>query len=690
MVNRTVISVLFPTGKHTGGRATPQVMDFWFGRHGMDQKVWLYEGHWHMDMEAWTGPGNGPAPSPAPTRCVLTQHPPPQFPKSPTSSCVSSPRVRDQRDERTSSAYADDDDDDDDGNSSTVIETLTISPTMGLLETIDSGLTGLVGQWNLYSTGLVTLLLVIVSYRIIATREPDMHPMLLAKQALPSPVRQEGQSPVYRSQGAPYGMPLNSGLNVKDAGVSKWSRGRDGDLRDIWRKAAAGGEGGAKGKLLTVLGTHNIIEHKLEDVTRHINLIGQHIADQGGIRVAIYLPNSIELLITLFACSFYPNLTTVLIPFDVKDDELVSMLRRSAVDTLVTAPGAFPFDSVVNAYPSLRQLIWVVDEGSSHLDWNEVPEGMGGSVNVATWQDIVRDAPVTAGNELPPSDANSSPSDVVTFWQYKPGQIEEMVRFTQANLVSGIAAQLSAIPTKERLNSADLFLPADSLSNVHTLILTLAALYSNASLALNSVAGQSPDLVVATQGVAPTVLVANPTTLLNTHQESTGRLRSLLAKASHALSTRSLTQDGILSPSNVLSNFSSSASPALGTTPGKLRLVYVAERAGADTPLLSAGVLSDLRVFTKARIVYALTAAKVAGAISQTAFFDYRVADDGKAHFGAPLTSGEIFLKDSGSHQTTDDKIEGDIVVRGPCVAGGQVNIGIPGRILNDNTLAYA
>lgn len=559
---------------------------------------------------------------------------------------------------------------------------------MGLIETLDEAIASLVGQWNPYSTALVTVLLAIVSYRVLVTREPDVHPMLLARQAVPSPVRNEGESPVYRSQASPHGMPLNTGLNVKDEVASKWSRGRDGDLRDVWRKVVRGNDGGGKGKILTVLGKQNVIDHKLEDITRQINLIGQHIADQGGIRVAIYLPNSIELLVTLFACSFYPNLTTVLIPFNLSNEELVSMLRRSAVDTLVTAPGAFPFDAVVQAYPSLRQLIWVTDEGSSHMDWDEVPEGTGGSINVATWRDIVRDPPPGAGTELPASDPERTPMDVVTFWQNKPGQMEEMVRFTQANLVSAISGQLANIPAKERMNPADLFLPADSLTNVHTLVLTLGALYSNASVALNSVAGQSPDLVLATQGVAPTILVASPQTLLNSHAESASKLSSPLAKAAHALSTRSLTQEGVLSASNPLSAFASGA-PAIGTTPGKLRLVFTAERIGTESPHLSANVLSDLRVFMGAKVVYALTAAKVAGAITQTAIYDYRLCEDGNGHFGAPVTSVELFLKDEGSNQTTGDKIEGKIVVRGPCVAGGEANTGALGRIRNDNTLAY-
>jgi hypothetical protein len=144
---------------------------------------------------------------------------------------------------------------------------------MGFMDNImlmfDHGVTGLFGQWNGYTTALVTLLISIVSYRIMTSTEPDTHPFLLARQAQGSPVRQEGQSPVYRCHAAPHGMPLNSGLNVKDPGASKWSRGRDGDLRDVWRRAAFGtpDEDGkpsvGRGRLLTVLGSQNVVEHKL-------------------------------------------------------------------------------------------------------------------------------------------------------------------------------------------------------------------------------------------------------------------------------------------------------------------------------------------------------------------------------------------------------------------------------------------
>ncbi|KAK4137659.1 acetyl-CoA synthetase-like protein [Trichocladium antarcticum] len=564
-----------------------------------------------------------------------------------------------------------------------------------LLVSFDDGVSGLFGQWNLWTSLIVTALAGFLAYHIATRQDPDTHPFLLARQSQAAPVRQPGESPLYRSQGAPHGMPLNPGLNVKDPGASKWARGRDGDLRDIWRQAVAGVQEdgptrGATGRVLTVLGAQNVEEHCLDDITRQINLIGQHIVGQGGQRVAIYLPNSVELIVTLFACAFY-NLTAVILPFDQPDDALISMLRRSAADTVVTAPGSFPFDVVVKNYPSLRQLIWVVDDGSKHMDWNEVPEGSGGTVTVSTWQDTINDNSVDAGKDLPPIEGQEEPCDVTIFWQPKAGQQEDMVRFTAANLVSAIAAQLFAVPASQRMGPSDLFLPADSLANSHTLVLTLAALFSNASIAFNSVASQADDLAIATRGVSPTILVTTPSALLKTHKEASDRLASsFLASKLHWLQTRQLTQAGVMPAfsGGVLSSVYANTVRPPGTT--KLRLILTAERVGAETPKLSTAVLSDLRAFTGARVMYALTAAKVAGAATQTGFYDYRVFEhETCSHFGPPLTSTEILLRDTNEFKTTDERSRGEIIVRGPCVAGQEAALGVTGLIRDDNTLAY-
>jgi hypothetical protein len=136
-----------------------------------------------------------------------------------------------------------------------------------LLNQLDQAVSSLVGQWNGYSTGIATALVLLLSYHVMTRAEPEIHPMLLARQSQAAPVRHEGQSPVYRSNSAPHGMPLNTGLNVKDPGASKWAFGRDGDLRDIWLRAISGPPDGdaakATGRILTVHGTKTVLEHKL-------------------------------------------------------------------------------------------------------------------------------------------------------------------------------------------------------------------------------------------------------------------------------------------------------------------------------------------------------------------------------------------------------------------------------------------
>jgi hypothetical protein len=208
------------------------------------------------------------------------------------------------------------------------------------------------------------------------------------------------------------------------------------------------------------------------------------------------------------------------------------------------------------------------------------------------------------------------------------------------------------------MGPSDLFLPADSLANTHTLVLTLTALFSNASVAFNSVASQADDLTVATRGASPTILVATPAALLKTHTDSLARVNaSLVARTLHRLQVRKLTQTGAMPTTTTASNNAAAAG-------GKLRLILTAERAGAGTPRLSSAALADLRVFTGARIMYALTAAKVAGAATQTGFYDYRVFEGeqgGGCHFGPPLTSTEILLKDMGAWKTGEEGSRGEV-----------------------------
>lgn len=89
--------------------------------------------------------------------------------------------------------------------------------------------------------------------------------------------------------------------------MAKWSPGRQGDLRDVWRVAAEGAvnaEGevsGRVGKLMTVRGRDEVAEHAMADVTQDINAVGAWVKGRKeGARVAVCLSNSVELLVCIF------------------------------------------------------------------------------------------------------------------------------------------------------------------------------------------------------------------------------------------------------------------------------------------------------------------------------------------------------------------------------------------------------
>ena len=180
------------------------------------------------------------------------------------------------------------------------------------MERLDAQITELLSGWSIYTTILAIAVVTWVVYPLLTSKEPDTHPFLLARQSTASPVRQPGESAVFRSLEAPHGYPLKSGLSVKDQDAPKWSSGRDGDLRDVWRQAvrgvvtADGAETGLRGKISTVLGTEQVVEHDLDCLSKEINAIGQFVREHSGKRVAICLPNSVELLSSIFGNACLP------------------------------------------------------------------------------------------------------------------------------------------------------------------------------------------------------------------------------------------------------------------------------------------------------------------------------------------------------------------------------------------------
>lgn len=243
----------------------------------------------------------------------------------------------------------------------------------------------------------------------------------------------------------------------------------------------------------------------------------------------------------------------------------------------------------------------------------------------------------------------------------------------------------------QRFSASDTFLPVDTLTNSYRLCLTLAALFSHSTVIINSVAGPDVDLTLATRSLAPTIVVASAATVAKLHSTTAASAVGSLKQLAHYLETRILAS-GRLPTENLLSRLNAPARASIGTTPGKLRLLFTSERAGLDTPPLTSKDLSDLRIYTQARLVYALTAAQVAGAVAQTNMYDYRIGSTNTnrhSHFGVPLSCVEIKVKDTPNHKTTDERSVGELVVMGSSVAGGEASLGFNATINEDHTLAY-
>jgi hypothetical protein len=98
-------------------------------------------------------------------------------------------------------------------------------------------------------------------------------------------------------------------LGVRDKGAAKWSPGRQGDVRDVWRIAALGvvGEDGEHdgrkvGSFVVCTGTE-VREVGMKEVTGWINAFGRWMKGKGKEekgKVVVALSNCVELLACVF------------------------------------------------------------------------------------------------------------------------------------------------------------------------------------------------------------------------------------------------------------------------------------------------------------------------------------------------------------------------------------------------------
>ena len=214
------------------------------------------------------------------------------------------------------------------------------------------------------------------------------------------------------------------------------------------------------------------------------------------------------------------------------------------------------------------------------------------------------------------------------------------------NIVAAVAALINNLPRNQRIGPDDVVLPIAPLTSSYALMLTFAALYSNATVGLNSVAGENVDFALAASGISPTIIIAS--------SQSTSKYHARLMKAQQGpLSAFSLYWQNKSLLNGNMPKTPSFAAPGRQDFLSKLRLLFVYHRAEDEHPTrLSAPALRDLKLFLGTRTCYALTASGVAGAICQTNIFDYRHTPGPHSnHFGPPLSSVEVLLAGDGEDE---------------------------------------
>lgn len=176
---------------------------------------------------------------------------------------------------------------------------------MSIFQQLDSQLDQLLAGWSVYSSLLLIVLSLYFIYPVISHVDPEIHPFLLERQSAATRVRQPGETAIYRALETPHGYPLKSGLGIRDPGQPKWTVGRDGDLRDVWKRACLGKpvandeKQKEMGLLKTISGNEEVLESTFDQLSKELNAIGKYLKSRECKRVAIHLSNSTELLVAL-------------------------------------------------------------------------------------------------------------------------------------------------------------------------------------------------------------------------------------------------------------------------------------------------------------------------------------------------------------------------------------------------------
>lgn len=134
----------------------------------------------------------------------------------------------------------------------------------------------------------------------------------------------------------------------------------------------------------------------------------------------------------------------MIIPHDISSELVSKFVKQSQAQLLIAEAGALDLTILTKGNKKLNHVIWVAPQGSRHMDWNDVPEGIGGDLEVSVWHELVKDKGDSVGSEVPQTDSKSPTSPIVTLWPATSPESGEFVEYTPevghlhlVNLITG-------------------------------------------------------------------------------------------------------------------------------------------------------------------------------------------------------------------------------------------------------------
>ena len=107
----------------------------------------------------------------------------------------------------------------------------------------------------------------------------------------------------------------------------------------------------------------------------------------------------------------------------------MDLLKRTGAEYLIAQAGSLPLGDLAEELKSLKQVLWVVEPTSRHMDWHEVPSEIGGSVEVIVWHELVEEQSGKYSSALP---LENEPGNIITIWQRPDHGEPDIIEFTES------------------------------------------------------------------------------------------------------------------------------------------------------------------------------------------------------------------------------------------------------------------